>query len=277
MNNAPETTSQPFTSSSRAKSRSKLLQVLEHRPEQPFGQRSVATLIGMGKVVATRSSGSAQGRKRAAVQSQRVTDVVQADGVSQLRKEHADHVTPCTEGTCHGIHTRLARKFRNQMRRNEIAKLSKNAEFGCGWFGVSFFHLCRVTELKNHSNHFFLCFNQDSYGMAVRKNRISLLIINRSLHGEFSPQSSEVNYLPEGTPVVSASLTNNVVSQMCWLWRFGALATQSCGWQKSSEGCHVLLGEKTTDHKDVDSRLPLTENVVSSVDPRISILRGSLK
>ena len=54
------------------------------------------------------------------------------------------------------------------MRRNEIAKLPKNAEFGYGWFGVSFFHLCRVTELKNHSNHFFLCFNQDSYGMAVK-------------------------------------------------------------------------------------------------------------
>jgi hypothetical protein len=34
------------------------------------------------------------------------------------------------------------------MRRNEIAKLPKNAEFGCGWFGVSFFHLCRVTELS---------------------------------------------------------------------------------------------------------------------------------
>src|SRR6516162_2984227 len=32
-----------------------------------------------------------------------------------------------------------------------------------------FFHLCRVTELKNHSNHFFLCFNQDSYGMAVNR------------------------------------------------------------------------------------------------------------
>ena len=24
-----------------------------------------------------------------------------------------------------------------------------------------------MAELKNHSNHFFLCFNQDSYGMAV--------------------------------------------------------------------------------------------------------------
>src|SRR6516162_4649002 len=167
MNNAPETTSQSFTSSSCAKSGRKLLQVLEHRPEQPFSQRSVAMLVGMGKVVATRSSGSAQGRKRAAVQSQRVTDVVEADGVSQLCKEHADHMAPRTERSRHGIHTGLARKFWNQMRRNEIAKLPKNAEFGYGWFGVSFFHLCRVTELKNHSNHFFLCFNQDSYGMAV--------------------------------------------------------------------------------------------------------------
>jgi hypothetical protein len=76
-------------------------------------------------------------------------------------------MTPRTERSRHGIHAGLARKFWNQMRRNEIAKLPKNAEFGYGWFGVSFFHLCRVTELKNHSNHFFLCFNQDSYGMAV--------------------------------------------------------------------------------------------------------------
>jgi len=27
-----------------------------------------------------------------------------------------------------------------------------------------------VTELKSHSNHFFLCFSQDSYGMAVSFN-----------------------------------------------------------------------------------------------------------
>jgi pyruvate dehydrogenase complex dehydrogenase (E1) component len=110
----------------------------------------------MGKIVATRSSGSAQGRKRAAVQSQRVTNVVQTDGVSQLRKKHADHMTPCTERARHGIHTDLARKFRNQMCWNQIAKLSENSELGCGWFGVSFHHLCRVTKLKTHANHFFL-------------------------------------------------------------------------------------------------------------------------
>jgi hypothetical protein len=26
------------------------------------------------------------------------------------------------------------------MRRNQIAKLPEHAEFGCGWFGISFFH-----------------------------------------------------------------------------------------------------------------------------------------
>src|ERR1700719_2832799 len=53
------------------------------------------------------------------------------------------------------------------MWRNQIAKLPEYTEFGCGWFGVSFFHLCRVAELKSHANHFFFCFSQDSYGMAV--------------------------------------------------------------------------------------------------------------
>src|SRR5262245_27890300 len=172
MNNAPETTSQPFASTSCAKSRRKLLQMLEHRPEQPLSQRSVAALISMGKVVATRSSGSAQGRKRAAVQSQGVTDVIKADGVRRLRKEHADHMTPCTERARHGIHTGLACKFWNQMRRNEIAKLPKNAEFGCGWFGVSFFSPLSSDRVKEPFQPLFLCFNQDSYGMVVQKFRV---------------------------------------------------------------------------------------------------------
>jgi hypothetical protein len=54
------------------------------------------------------------------------------------------------------------------MRRNQIAKLPQYAEFGCGWFGLSFYHLCRVAELKSHANHFFFCSSQNSYGMAVK-------------------------------------------------------------------------------------------------------------
>ena len=111
MNHAPETMSQPFTSTSCAKSGRKLLQVLEHRPEKPFSQRSVATLIGMGKVVTAGCNRPAQGRKWAAVQSQRVTHVVKADSVGQLGEKHADHMTPRTEGSRHGIHAGLACKF----------------------------------------------------------------------------------------------------------------------------------------------------------------------
>ena len=55
------------------------------------------------------------------------------------------------------------------MRRNQITKMSEYTEFGCGWFGVLFYHLCRVAELKRHANHFFLCFHHNSYGMPVLK------------------------------------------------------------------------------------------------------------
>jgi hypothetical protein len=53
------------------------------------------------------------------------------------------------------------------MRWNQLAKLTEHTEFACGWFGISFFHLRRVTELKSHANHFFSCSNPDSYGMAL--------------------------------------------------------------------------------------------------------------
>jgi len=87
--------------------------------------------------------------------------------IGQLCKEHAHNVTPWTEGSRHGMHAGFARKFTDQMRRNQIAKLSEYTEFGCGWFGVLYHQLCRVAELKSHANHFFSCVNQNSYGMAL--------------------------------------------------------------------------------------------------------------
>ena len=88
--------------------------------------------------------------------------------MSQLPKEHTHYVTPHTEGSRHGIHAGLARKLTDKMGRNEIAKLPQNSELRSGWFGVSFYHLCRVAELKSHANHFFFCFSQNSYGIAVK-------------------------------------------------------------------------------------------------------------
>ena len=79
--------------------------------------------------------------------------------MGQLRKKHAHHVTPWTEGSRHGSHTGIARKFRNQMRRNQIAKLSENTEFGCGWFGISFFSPLLSGRVKEPFQPLFLCFN----------------------------------------------------------------------------------------------------------------------
>src|SRR6516162_4440589 len=62
-----------------------------------------------------------------------------------------------------------------------------------------FFHLCRVTELKNHSNHFFLCFNQDSYGMAV--------IFGPKIQDHHHPYISWQEYL-ENQQILSQNQTN---------------------------------------------------------------------
>src|SRR6516165_7971350 len=78
------------------------------------------------------------------------------------------------------------------MRRNKLAKLTKHTELAYGWFGISFFHLRRVTELKSHANHFFLCFNQDSYGMAVNRSRwlhVSLPGVRETQHRPSSWQN----------------------------------------------------------------------------------------
>jgi hypothetical protein len=60
MNDTAKTPSQSFPPTSGSKSRRKLLQLIEYRPEQPFSQRSVATLIGVRKIVTAWRSRSAQ-------------------------------------------------------------------------------------------------------------------------------------------------------------------------------------------------------------------------
>ena len=72
---------QPFPSTPSAKAGRKGLEVLKHRPEQPFGQCGIAMFIGVGKGVAARRACPAQGRKRTAVKPQGVTDIVKTNGM----------------------------------------------------------------------------------------------------------------------------------------------------------------------------------------------------
>jgi hypothetical protein len=111
VNDAPEPPRQAFASASWGKAGRKGLEVAEHRPAQPFGQRRVTMCIGVGKGVAAWRGGPPQGRKRPAGPAQRVTDVIEANPMSQLGQQHADHVTPGPEGSRLGIHAGLARQF----------------------------------------------------------------------------------------------------------------------------------------------------------------------
>ena len=50
MNDAAKTPGQSFATTTCGKSRRKFLEMIQHRPEQPFGQRSVAALEAVGLV-----------------------------------------------------------------------------------------------------------------------------------------------------------------------------------------------------------------------------------
>jgi hypothetical protein len=60
MNDPSKTPGQSLATTSCGKSRRKLLQVIKHRPEQAFSQRSLGLFIGVGKNVAARRSRAAQ-------------------------------------------------------------------------------------------------------------------------------------------------------------------------------------------------------------------------
>ena len=133
------------------------LQMLQHPPEQLLGHRGIPVLVGMGEIIATGRGGPAQGRQGSRVQAQRVANVVEADGMSQLCKKQRHDMTPRAKGAGFLIHPRLPRQLGDQVSGNPVAKLSKNREFRAAWlrFGFLFFHPCRVAGV-NHSAKSFL-------------------------------------------------------------------------------------------------------------------------
>jgi len=124
---------------SASKFRRERLKMREHGPEKLLRQHRLALLARMGESVAARRGRSANCRERTAMKPQCVTHVIEADRVSQLRVEHRDHMAPRRKCPAGFIHPGLSGQLRHEMRRNEIAELSQNAELGCRWAGL-FFH-----------------------------------------------------------------------------------------------------------------------------------------
>jgi hypothetical protein len=75
------------------------------------------------------------------VQAQRITHIVEPDGVSQLRVEHRHDMTPRRKCSASTGNAGLSRQIWHEMGRNEVAELAKNAEIGFRWAGMNFvFH-----------------------------------------------------------------------------------------------------------------------------------------
>jgi hypothetical protein len=93
----------------------------------------------------TRSSRSTtNGHERTRVQLQGVTQIVEANAMSQLPVEQTDHMTPRVERARLGFRSREASDFGLFMQRNVIANLAQDVESGSGWSNFELIHPCRV-------------------------------------------------------------------------------------------------------------------------------------
>jgi hypothetical protein len=155
MNDAPETPGDSLAAFAAGKAGLESLQMAERRPENPFRQTGVPLLVGVREIIAAWRRRGTEGNQQTAVQTQPVADVVEPDGVRELRVDQADEVAPGAEGARFPVHTGFLRQFRNQMRWNQIANLPQDRKLTAAWNGC-FFHPCRVAGQTGFSKPFSL-------------------------------------------------------------------------------------------------------------------------
>jgi hypothetical protein len=123
--------------------------MVQDLPEQLLGQGRGPLLVGVREVIARRRRGAANGQELPPQKPQAIADIVETDGVRELREEQRNHMAPGTERARLVGGTGVASQLGNQVSRYEIAELTQNGEFRTGWrLGSFIFHLCRVAEPK---------------------------------------------------------------------------------------------------------------------------------
>ena len=129
-----------------------------------------------------------------------VADIVKAHAVSDLAVCQADHVAPLTVGSGHRIKTSLSSQFGDQMRRNDVADLSRTVNLSaagssCGFLftplsidkfshGIPVFSLqfCRMasilfmTNILKYSNWLLIATSQ--YSLIIDVSKKSLIVVH---------------------------------------------------------------------------------------------------
>ena len=126
LDGSPESVGQTPPAPALAEARGDLLQMPEHVPKKLFGHPVVAHFVGMAERVLGRRSRPADGAERTGLQTQRVADVIETQGMRHLRINHRHHLTPATEGARPTLGPAGSRQLRHQMRRNKLANLPED-------------------------------------------------------------------------------------------------------------------------------------------------------
>ena len=139
VNGALETVEQALALAAAGKARVETLEVIEDGPEELLGQRGVAVFVGVGQIVAAGRGGAPQSRERTRVQAQGITDVVEPDGVGQLRVEQRDDVAPRRERAGFLIDPRRAGQLGDEEDRDVVADLAEDRILVRRWRRGSWF------------------------------------------------------------------------------------------------------------------------------------------
>ena len=131
------------------KTRGKIAQVFEDRPEEFLSHLGRPDFVRVGKIIATGWSRSSQAGQWTGMQAKRITHIIDPNAVSQLRKQQRDDVTPSTKGADFLLDSRFSGEFWNQEVWNEVAYLPQQIQLRRSWdrFAV-IFHPCRVAGLN---------------------------------------------------------------------------------------------------------------------------------
>ena len=107
--------------------RGKLLQMRKGLPEQFLHHVAVAMFVRMGKRVAARRHNASDRCQLRGTVSQRVTDIIEPDGMGELSEKKGHHVAPRREGPRLLVYPVFAGGFFRLMRRDKFTKLMQCA------------------------------------------------------------------------------------------------------------------------------------------------------
>lgn len=127
VNRSLKTARQATVATRRSELRVERLEVSQNSPKQFLHHVAVAVLVCIRECIATWRNCAPNRSKFSSMMAKAVTDIVQSNRMSELRKKKAHHLTPRRKGSSLFVYTMLLRKFCRQMRRDEFTKLMQCA------------------------------------------------------------------------------------------------------------------------------------------------------